>query len=863
MFSIYNKKFKDSVLIALGLVGVIWFFGSLSSIWLPSTVNLSLSTAEVRQTVEGMVEGFGYRTYGLNAYSNFVTEQDHIQKLYDLQENEKLLSAYNDKENAIVPIYYHSVRFTPSSDNSTLITADISENGELVGFNANSEYIGQQKPFNRQALQLSFNLQTARENVFADVDTVISGLVDFQHGIDNSENVRAFQEWTKKYFTGSISGVQSLSEENNVWRGVEYYLENSYWKKFEFKRDSLSFYDENNLRYVKATLTAINGEFGINPTLTVELLPAGSLKSLKADYNLASVPSHSLEGFASTTRGVLIIVIALWTIIAFFLRVKGRVIDFKPALISSLVIGFFVFVLMMLTASNRTGEPEISIGGGIFDYLLFSGIISGFSSLFVLILISTGDSISRQYSPEKLRTWDLIRQGILNTKLLGWALIRGIAIGGVLVGLLALFPALLPQVHLGGTLMVLGVKFLFPPISLLLSGFLVSTVIVVAVYLVFISQSLKISKKGWIIVLVSTVVFTFFSPTSLVDFKIFPLHFDLLYNAVFGFFLGWMYHRYDFTTVLIGFMMFMSFATAGSGWAVENSQDFPVFLVLVGVSLVLAIVGAVFIYTGNTKEKLPEYIPNYLIEQAKEQRIKQELDIARSVQRKFLPNTTPIVTGFDTAAYCDPAHDTGGDYYDIICLDDNSAAVAIGDVSGKGIRAAFYMTFTKGVIHSLCTILKSPIELMCMANKLFRKNATKGTFISMIYGVLDNEKMTFTYVRAGHNPILYKKANGKTEWLKPKGVALGMAGEENFKNVTEEVVLKLEKGDVLVLYTDGLTEAQNKLDEFYEEERLFNVVKHEKTKSANDLRDYIVKDVRTFTGDAIQYDDMTLVVIKV
>ena len=147
-----------------------------------------------------------------------------------------------------------------------------------------------------------------------------------------------------------------------------------------------------------------------------------------------------------------------------------------------------------------------------------------------------------------------------------------------------------------------------------------------------------------------------------------------------------------------------------------------------------------FLFFGEDKDYLGEYIPEYLEDQAREQRVLQELDIARNVQETFLPEKAPEITGFDTSAICIPAQETGGDYYDIIPLNEEKVAFTVGDVCGKGIQAAFYMTFTKGVIHSLCSIFLSPKKMMYHVNKLFSQNATKGTFISMIYGILDIKK---------------------------------------------------------------------------------------------------------------------------
>ncbi|MDZ7695106.1 MAG: PP2C family serine/threonine-protein phosphatase [Balneolaceae bacterium] len=127
------------------------------------------------------------------------------------------------------------------------------------------------------------------------------------------------------------------------------------------------------------------------------------------------------------------------------------------------------------------------------------------------------------------------------------------------------------------------------------------------------------------------------------------------------------------------------------------------------------------------------------------------------------------------AAICKPAYETGGDYYDFIQLDDHRIAVAIGDVSGKGIQAAFYMTFTKGILHTLCRETESPAEVLKKANRLFYENARRGTFISLIYGIVDLRKKTFRFARAGHNPILHYAAQSQTmDLLQPSGIGLGL-----------------------------------------------------------------------------------------
>ncbi len=248
---------------------------------------------------------------------------------------------------------------------------------------------------------------------------------------------------------------------------------------------------------------------------------------------------------------------------------------------------------------------------------------------------------------------------------------------------------------------------------------------------------------------------------------------------------------------------------------------------------------------------------------AQEQRIKQELQIAREVQQSFLPVKTPEFEQLELAAICKPAFETGGDYYDFVRLDEHRVAVLVGDVSGKGIQAAFYMTFVKGVIHSLCREIDSPAEVLKKTNYLFCQNAPRGTFISLVYGIIDVRKKTFRFARAGHNPILRVSANnGEVEELRPKGIGIGLSRDGSFEKHIDEVELSLCENDLLVLYTDGIVEALNEQGKFYGTKKLNNIVNSSKSGSAQNVLVSLSEDVRSFIGNAKQHDDMTAVVMK-
>jgi phosphoserine phosphatase RsbU/P len=206
----------------------------------------------------------------------------------------------------------------------------------------------------------------------------------------------------------------------------------------------------------------------------------------------------------------------------------------------------------------------------------------------------------------------------------------------------------------------------------------------------------------------------------------------------------------------------------------------------------------------------------------------------------------------------------GGDYYDFVELGPRKLAVLVGDVSGKGIQAAFYMTLTKGFVKALCRADPSPASVLRRLNELFLESAPRGVFITMVYGVIDLEEGTFTHARAGHNPVFHTSArHGSTQILKPFGLAIGLTGGPAFDASLVEETVKLEVGDTLVLYTDGITESVNRRRAQYGEERLEARLKRLGASSAGDAIRVIAEDVHAFIGGVGQQDDMTLVVLRI
>lgn len=250
-------------------------------------------------------------------------------------------------------------------------------------------------------------------------------------------------------------------------------------------------------------------------------------------------------------------------------------------------------------------------------------------------------------------------------------------------------------------------------------------------------------------------------------------------------------------------------------------------------------------------------------EQLERERLSRELAIAREVQRRLLPQRLPALPGVTLAASSVSALEVGGDYYDFVRLDDHRLAVIVGDVSGKGTSAAFYMAEMQGVFQAVSRLAPAPADFLHHANAVLGNLLDKNVFISVVYGVLDLEAETFVLARAGHCPAAMISLTGEARYLRSRGLGLGLDRGGLFRRTLAEERIALQPGDVFVLYTDGIVESRNAAGEEYGYERLLQVLADHRHEDAADLHNLLLEDLNRFMGDACDYDDdMTLVVLK-
>ncbi|MCP1714786.1 sigma-B regulation protein RsbU (phosphoserine phosphatase) [Methanocalculus alkaliphilus] len=257
--------------------------------------------------------------------------------------------------------------------------------------------------------------------------------------------------------------------------------------------------------------------------------------------------------------------------------------------------------------------------------------------------------------------------------------------------------------------------------------------------------------------------------------------------------------------------------------------------------------------------ELKAMMANLERETAERERLSRELEIAHHIQESFLPDRAPAVPGFDLAARSIPALFVGGDFYDFIPIGENRYGLVIADVSGKGVSAALFMALSRTLVRASTADEPSPATAITQANRLIYEDSKTSMFVTLFYAILDANNNTLTYVNAGHNPPVFIRGDDATiTLLRADGIALGVIEEIALETVT----IPLTPGDLLVLYTDGVTEAENAAEELYGEERLEALMTEIRGRGASEIIDAIIDDIKEYAGEAPQSDDITLLVLK-
>jgi len=242
------------------------------------------------------------------------------------------------------------------------------------------------------------------------------------------------------------------------------------------------------------------------------------------------------------------------------------------------------------------------------------------------------------------------------------------------------------------------------------------------------------------------------------------------------------------------------------------------------------------------------------------QSITQELRLAGKIQASFLPNKFPSIPGWQIAVSLLPARETSGDFFDVIELHNGRLGILVADVADKGVGPALYMALSRTLIRTYAIEYDAEPEVVFFAaNSRLLNDARANLFVTAFYGILDPGQGTLTYCNAGHNPPLLIRSsnNGKVEVLSRTGIAIGIEEDATWTQAS----IKIDPGDILMLYTDGIPDAQNVEGMFFEEDKLIEIAQASRGRPAYEIQTTVLDDVQRFVGEAPQSDDITLMVL--
>jgi len=246
-----------------------------------------------------------------------------------------------------------------------------------------------------------------------------------------------------------------------------------------------------------------------------------------------------------------------------------------------------------------------------------------------------------------------------------------------------------------------------------------------------------------------------------------------------------------------------------------------------------------------------------------QERMKNELEVARKIQLASLPQKVPEIPDLDICAVSFPAYEVGGDFYDFLNGTADEITVVVGDVSGKGTSAALYMSKIQGIFQTLKEFYPSPRNMLTKANQLLYKHIDSKSYITAIGANFSIKEKKISFARAGHLPLYhYNTLNSSVVKIQPGGIGLGLGDDDIFNNSIEEISVNYNIGDIFVFVSDGITEAINKDGEQFGDERLKFIITSNNVKTSKEICRVIIESVNLFTSNMKQFDDMTLVIVK-
>ena len=679
-----------------------------------------------------------------------------------------------------------------------------------------------------EAIVLDFN---PRGDLIALGDSLI---LQAQPGTETTifEAERIAKSFIAKYASADTSDLQMLENSTN---------QRSVYSSFAFEFSQISFTPTHYTESFSVSVSANRvTDFKRNIDLGI---------SDESSFIFVSDIFFRVLRFIMFFSGVIIVIVFLVK------KFKRDEIEYRKGMWIGVITGILFAVNIGLITFSEEGNVLVVSLALLFGGVLLWGLIT--------IAFAVGESITRDTWRDKLRGIDTIFMGKLYVKEIGEYVIRGLSLAGAGLLLYMLAEQLLvylPGVWIelpedsgtGGSLERVFLNFVSTNISSIGSFFVLPLLIWGSIFRKKITSDRKLIAVIAVLLFLAGFSNLLIKPSAAAVLAFFPV--CLLWSAF--------YVREDLVTIFV--------ATIAGLFLINMQQMLLLSPYSIGYAIaVYAVILAVYFFglyaekKGTSLKEVDLYIPEYVFRIEEKDRIMKELEIAREVQMKFLPANTPDYPYVQIEAICQPAQEIGGDYYDFFPYDDERLGLIIGDVSGKGVHAAFYMTMVKGIIKTLAKEVTSPREILCKLNCIFYENAPRKVFISVIYGVFDFKTGILTYARAGHLPLIVWCENHMKSLQKiPAGMAIGLDSGDKFDDLLEEATCTLEPGDLFLFFTDGISEAGRADGEEFGEERLENILSRFAGNSPDIILEEIKDNVLRFIGKSGRHDDITAIAVQ-
>ena len=577
-------------------------------------------------------------------------------------------------------------------------------------------------------------------------------------------------------------------------------------------------------------------------------------------------PTAALDSLAA----VIFVLIFIAACVLYFLNLNRKAIDHRNSLVFMGIVFFVVALTNFLTDGsqgiiiNEGGDPiSPALKRGL-AYSIAIIISMGFA-LFMGLAWTSGEAHHAKYKTGHLAGMANFLRGKWYSKRFAQCLIAGLFAGGI-IAVIPFLTAVLGQLPSLPHLVTNGYdtyNSAWPFWAVALGSLVEGSFFNLTLLFAFLFPVLRTYLKSrWVFI----VVIVFFGMLFLIDSSALTSKYSLSLKSVIAafilsiFFL--LYWKFDLLSVIAANTASVLSLKALSLYHQPSSVVHAAgikALILLGIAVLVSLV---LTQLAPNKEIAERELLNADEDQDERARLLAEFGVARKAQEKLLPAEAPQIQGFDIAALCRPARECAGDLFDFIPLSDGKLGIVVADVSGKGVPAALYMTLTKGLLTSISETHSDPGEILREVNKHLYEVCKRKSFVTLALGVLDPHDKTMTYARAGHNPSLWRNAT-KHKWLKPSGIGLGLNSGKTFDRLLKVEKLQLTADDVLVFYSDGITEAMNRNQEEYGEDRLLAATKAIDGLNATDAMNSIMTDVGNFLGEVPPQDDQTLLVVRV